>query len=37
VIGGKRNIQVLVEYLVETERLDFRVREGYVEYRRAGQ
>ena len=34
VIGGKRNIQVLVEYLVETERLAFRVREGYVEYRR---
>ena len=33
VIGGKRNIQVLVEYLVETERLVFRVREGYVEYR----
>ena len=28
VIGGKRNIQVLVEYLVETERLAFRVREG---------
>ena len=37
VIGGKRNIQVLVEYLVETERLAFRVREGYVEYRRAEQ
>lgn len=35
VIGGKRNIQVLVEYLVETERLAFRVRDGYVEYRRA--
>jgi len=37
VIGAKRNIQVLVEYLVETERLAFRVRDGYVEYRRASQ
>lgn len=37
VIGGKRNIQVLVEHLVETQRLTFRVREGYVEYRRASE
>lgn len=34
VIGSKRNIQVLVDYLIETERLAFRVREGYVEYHR---
>ena len=32
VIGSKRNIQVLAEYLVETGRLTVRVREGYVEY-----
>lgn len=37
VIGGKRNIQVLVENLVETQRLTFRVRDGYVEYRRASE
>ena len=35
VIGSKRNIQVLVDYLIESERLTFRVREGYIEYRRA--
>lgn len=33
VIGGKRNIQVLVEYLLETQRLTSRVRDGFVEYR----
>ncbi len=32
VVGSKRNIQVLVEYLVEEERLTVRVRDGYVEY-----
>lgn len=32
VIGARRNIRILVEYLVETGRLTARVREGYVEY-----
>ena len=32
VVGSKRNIQVLVEYLVQTERLTIRVRDGFVEY-----
>lgn len=32
VVGSKRNIQVLVEYLVETGRLTVRVRDGFVEY-----
>lgn len=32
VVGAKRNIQILVEYLVEVERLTVRVRDGYVEY-----
>ena len=32
VVGSKRNILILVEYLVETGRLAVRVRDGYVEY-----
>ena len=32
VLGSKRNIQVLTEYLVESERLQVRVRDGFVEY-----
>ena len=32
VVGSKRNIQVLVAYLVEVGRLTVRIREGYVEY-----
>lgn len=32
VVGSKRNIAVLVEYLVETGRLTVRIRDGYVEY-----
>ena len=32
VLGAKRNIQILVEYLVETEWLQVRVRDGFVEY-----
>lgn len=32
VVGARRNIRILVEYLVETGRLKARVREGYVEY-----
>lgn len=32
VLGSKRNIQVLVEYLVESGRLTVRVRDGFVEY-----
>ena len=32
VIGAKRNLQVLIEHLVETGRLVARVREGYIEY-----
>ena len=32
VVGSKRNIQILVEYLVEVGRLTVRVRDGYVEY-----
>lgn len=32
VLGSKRNIQVLVEYLVESERLQVRIRDGFVEY-----
>ena len=32
VVGSKRNIQVLAEYLVEVGRLTVRVRQGYVEY-----
>lgn len=33
VVGSKRNIQVLVEYLLETDRLSARVRDGFVEYK----
>jgi len=32
VVGSKRNVQILVEYLVETGRLSVRIRDGYVEY-----
>lgn len=32
VVGAKRNIQILVEYLVEVGRLTVRVRDGYTEY-----
>ena len=32
VLGGKRNVQVLVEYLQETGRLDVRAKDGYIEY-----
>lgn len=32
VVGSKRNIQILVEYLVEVGRLNIRVRDGHVEY-----
>lgn len=32
VTGSKRNIQVLVEYLLETGRLTARARDGYIEY-----
>ncbi len=32
VLGGKRNVQVLVEYLQETGRLDIRAKDGYIEY-----
>lgn len=32
VLGAKRNLQILVEYLVETGRLQLRVRNGFVEY-----
>lgn len=32
VAGSKRNIRILVEYLVETGQLTVRVRQGYVEY-----
>lgn len=35
VIGAKRNMQTLVEYLQETGRLDIRARDGYVEYIRS--
>jgi len=33
VVGSKRNIQVLVEYLLETGRLTARARDGYIEYK----
>ncbi len=32
VVGAKRNIQVLVEQLLETGKLETRIRQGYVEY-----
>ena len=32
VLGNKRNVQVLVEYLLETGRLDIRARDGRIEY-----
>lgn len=32
VMGYKRNVQVLVEYLQETGRLDIRARDGFIEY-----
>lgn len=32
VLGAKRNVQVLVEYLQETGRLDIRAKDGYIEY-----
>ena len=32
VVGSKRNVQVLVDYLLETGRLDVRAKDGYIEY-----
>lgn len=32
VLGAKRNVQVLVEYLQEVGRLDIRAKDGYIEY-----
>ena len=32
VLGMQRNIQVLMNHLLETDRLTHRVREGYIEY-----
>lgn len=32
VLGVKRNVQVLVEYLQEAGRLDMRAKDGYIEY-----
>lgn len=32
VVGMQRNIQVLVNHLLETDRLTHRVKEGYIEY-----
>lgn len=32
VLGAKRNVQVIVDYLLETGRLDRRANNGYIEY-----